>query len=151
MECSAFSLGQRFIGLREYKGAETNPHIRAWLADAGIPNAQDETPWCGAWLGYIAFLLGLPRPRGYARARSWLTVGTPIPLEDASADFDVVILKRGKAPQPGPETIEAAGHVGLFAALEGPRVLLLGGNQSDAVTVLPYPAKDVLGVRRLVA
>lgn len=150
MEATAFSLGQRFIGLREYPAAETNPHIRAWLADAGIPNADDETPWCGAFLGYLAFLLGLPRPRGYARARSWLTVGTPIALEDASPDYDVIVLRRGKAPQPGPEVIAAPGHVGLFAAVEGSRVLILAGNQGDAVSIAPFASKDVLGVRRLV-
>ena len=66
-----------------------------------------------------------------------------------SAGFDVVILKRGKAKQPGPDVIEAPGHVGLFAGREGNSVLVLGGNQSDAVNVKRFPASRVLGIRRL--
>ena len=63
--------------------------------------------------------------------------------------FDVVIFKRGPNPQPGPEVVNAPGHVGFFAALEGETVWVLGGNQSDTVKISGYPANDVLGVRRL--
>ena len=82
--------------------------------------------------------------------RSWLLVGRPLSLEEAAAGFDVVILKRGKSNQPGPDVIEAPGHVGLFAGREGNRILVLGGNQSDAVNVKGFPANRLLGIRRLV-
>ena len=72
-------------------------------------------------------------------------------LEEAAPGFDVVILKRGGGGnQPGPEVIEAKGHVGLYAGHEGTKILLLGGNQSDAVCVARYPANRLLGIRRLV-
>lgn len=108
----------------------------------------DDVAWCSALVNYIAWLLRLPRSKSLA-ARSWLSVGLPIPLEDAAAENDVVILKRGAPPQPGPERLDAPGHVGFFAALEGDRVLILGGNQNDQVSIAVFPAKDVLGVRRL--
>ena len=76
-------------------------------------------------------------------------MGRSVTIDAAEAGFDVVILKRGKAKQPGPDVIEAPGHVGLFAGREGNSVLVLGGNQSDAVNVKRFPASRVLGIRRL--
>lgn len=111
---------------------------------------------CSAFVSYIAFLLGLPRSKSLA-ARSWLAIGTPVELANARSGFDVVILKRGKTPQPGPEVLHAPGHVGFFSALSpafpgssrSGKVYLLGGNQGDAVSVAPFDTEDVLGVRRL--
>jgi len=60
-----------------------------------------------------------------------------------------VILKRGPGEQPGPEVIDAPGHVGLFAGFDATRVLLLGGNQSDTVQVSQYARDRILGIRRL--
>jgi hypothetical protein len=106
-------------------------------------------PWCSAFTNYICWLLRLPRSHNL-RARSWLAVGVPVTLTQAQVGFDVVILRRG-VDSPGPEVIDAPGHVAFFAALEGGDVLLLGGNQGDAVNVLRFPIDKVLGVRRLLA
>ena len=78
----------------------------------------DEVPWCSAFMNYICWLLRLPRSKSL-RARSWLSVGTPIDISDARPGFDVVILKRGIGRQPGPDNLTATGHVALFAGLEG--------------------------------
>lgn len=116
------------------------------LDNTWVPD--DDTPWCSAFTNYIAWLLRLPRSKSLA-ARSWLTVGTPVNIDQAKPGFDVVILTRGVDP-PGPEVLSAPGHVGFFAGLEQFRhVLLLGGNQDDQVMVAPYSATRVLGVRRL--
>jgi hypothetical protein len=56
---------------------------------------------------------------------------------------------RGTGKQPGPDVTAAPGHVGLFAGLEGTHVLVLGGNQSNGVSVARFPVARVLGVRRL--
>jgi hypothetical protein len=76
-------------------------------------------------------------------------VGRPIALEDAIVGWDIVILSRGPGEQPGPEVIDAPGHVGLYAGHYTTRVLLLGGNQSDTVQVSQYAKDRVLGVRRI--
>lgn len=145
---SAYEVAQRFDGLAEVPGTLSNPAILAMLQlDARWP-ADDQTPWCSAFANYIAFLLGLKRSRSLA-ARSWLLVGLPITLEDAIAENDVVILKRGGGNQPGPETINAQGHVGFFAGLSGELVRVLGGNQGDEVSIAAFPRTQVLGVRRL--
>lgn len=108
----------------------------------------DDVPWCSAFANHVARMLGLARSEDL-RARSWLKVGTAVELFEAKAENDVVILRRG-GNDAGPEVLDAPGHVGFFAGRQGPSVVLvLGGNQGDAVTIAPFHAADVLGVRRL--
>ena len=76
-----------------------------------------------------------------------LTVGTPIDVAAAEPGFDVVILNRGGVADP--TVIDAPGHVGFFDHRDGDQVVVLGGNQGDRVSVAPFRAADVLGVRRL--
>lgn len=146
-----FQLAMRYVGIKELTGGKHHPLIQWWLSlCAGFDlDAADETPWCSAFVNGIAWELRLPRSNS-AAARSWLLVGTPVPLEEAAVGYDVVILKRGTGKQPGPEvTSGASGHVGFFAGMEGDHVLLLGGNQNNAVSIARYPVSSVLGIRRL--
>lgn len=144
----AYTIAQRFSGLKEVPGQGDNPQILAMLKlDDDWPE-HDEVPWCSAFMNYICWLLRLPRSKSLM-ARSWLEIGKPIHISEARAGFDVVILKRGGDDQPGPEVPDAPGHVGLFAGLEDTEVLLLGGNQGDRVRVSHFPVKRILGVRRL--
>ena len=58
-------------------------------------------------------------------------------------------------PWPSPSIPEGAvvvlspNHVGFFSGLEGDRVFLLGGNQSDRVDRTPFPRSQVVAVRWL--
>lgn len=140
----------RFVGeVHEIPGANSDPAI-VWFHACTIGGvAVDEVPWCSSFASRVAWLHRLPRSKSKA-ARSWLLVGTPTPLELATAGWDVVVLSRGPGPQPGPEvTSGAAGHVGFFVGLEGDQVAVCGGNQSNGVTVARFPVANVLGVRRL--
>lgn len=110
--------------------------------------ADDEVPWCSALTNWVCWLLRLPRSKSLM-ARSWLLVGLAVRLEDARVGFDVVILSRGAQHQPGPEVIDAPGHVGFYSGHNRDYVFILGGNQSDMVSVGQYPKNRVLGVRRL--
>ncbi len=148
IETSAFDLAQRFVGVKEIPTDESNPQVLAMLKLDGDWPKGDHVPWCSAFTNYIAWLIRLPRSKSL-RARSWLTVGKAVELNDATIGFDVVILKRGGGRQPGPTVINAPGHVGFFAGREGKDVLLLGGNQNDAVNVTRYSSTRLLGVRRL--
>lgn len=148
MTVTAYDLAQRFVGFKETPGAASNPAVLAMLKLDGEWPKDDSVPWCSAFTNYVAWLLRLPRSKSLA-ARSWLTVGTPIGLLDAKPGFDVVILQRGDGVQPSADVLAAPGHVGWFAGLEGDQVLVLGGNQGDAVSIARFPKTRVLGVRRL--
>lgn len=146
---NAFDIAQRFVGIREVGGSVDNPQIMAMLKlDNDWPEA-DEVPWCSAFANYVCWLLRLPRSKSL-RARSWLLVGRGISLDEA-VPGDIIVLKRGRGEQPGPEVIEAPGHVGFYAGRSGDLIEVLGGNQSDTVKVSRYPRADLLGVRRITA
>ena len=124
-----------------------NPIILAMLRLDNEWPQNDEVPWCSALMNYICWLARLPRSKSLM-ARSWLTVGKGITLEQAEPG-DVIILKRGTGEQPGPEVLKAPGHVGFYAGRFGEFIEVLGGNQSDTVKISRYPVKRLLGVRRL--
>ncbi len=148
MITTPYQAAQRWIGKKEVPGAGANPLIMAALRlDHEWPQ-DDSVPWCAAWLNFICWQLGLPRSANL-RARSWLRIGQSISILQATPGFDIVIFRRAGADQPGPEVIDAPGHVGFFACLDGNDVLVLGGNQGDSVSVARYPTSRLLGVRRL--
>lgn len=142
MNVTLYSQAQRYVGVRELAGPHDHPLIRWWLSLCfdGQLELHDEVPWCSAFLNGMAWELGLARSKS-ALARTWLQVGTPVPLERARLGYDVVVLWRGDKASP-------AGHVGLYAGRDD-GVLLLGGNQSNAVSLATFPVDRVLGVRRL--
>ena len=164
MNVTAYDIAETYVGTRELSGEEDNPQILAWLrTDMQWPE-HDEVPWCSGFANDICKRLRLPRSKSL-RARSWLNVGRPIPLEQAKVGFDMVILKRGGGDQPGPDVIDAPGHVGFYAGHESPsamgavmsaggtpadgKVHVLGGNQGNAVSVASFPVSRILGIRRL--
>lgn len=147
MNITLYDLAQRFVGLRETAGPKDNGFI-VWAHSLCGLDTSDETPWCSAFVNALAWIMRLPRSKS-AAARSWLNVGMPIEIEKAEPGYDVVVLKRGTGPQPGPEIVNAPGHVGLFAGVDQAFVLVLGGNQGDQVSIARFPIANVLGVRRL--
>jgi len=148
IEISAFELGERFIGIREVVGVASNPQILAMLRLDDQWPVGDEVGWCSAFVNYICWLLRLPRSKSLS-ARSWLSLGEAVDLPNAEVGFDVVILKRGKGSDPGPEVLKAPGHVGFYAGLGEGTVLVLGGNQGDRVNVSSFARESILGIRRI--
>lgn len=149
MNITAFDLAQRFVGVKEVPGMKDNPMILSMLRLDGEWPEHDEVPWCSAFVNYIAWLLRLPRSKSLA-ARSWLGVGETVVHTATNVGFDVVVLSRGTNP--------SAGHVGFFAGwsnhdVEGTGVAMdvdiLGGNQSNTVSVASFSASRILGIRRL--
>lgn len=144
---TGFEMAQRFVGLKEVAGAINNDQIIAMLRlDTSWPQS-DEVPWCSAFVNYVCWLLRLPRSKSLL-ARSWLSVGAAINIDEATPGFDVVILDRTGGADKVSET--AAGHVGFFAGLDdNENIYVLGGNQGNSVNVSAYKYSDMLGIRRL--
>jgi len=149
MIVTAFDIAQRYAGVGELPGAQDHPLIQWWLSLCGFAlDSHDEIPWCSAFCQHAPWELRLPRSKS-ALARSWLGVGRTIALSEVVPGFDVVILQRGAGVQPGPENQTAPGHVGFYAGYQPPLVQILGGNQSNKVSIESFPYDRVLGVRRL--
>ena len=147
---TTFEHAQRYIGeIQERPGAADHPLIQWWLSLCRMGfDVHDEVPWCSAFINGIAWVHRLPRSKS-AAARSWLAIARAILLDDAIVGSDVIILQRGAGKQPGPEVLDAPGHVGFYAGRDGEFVLVLGGNQGNGVTIQRFDRRLILGIRRL--
>ena len=123
------------LGTREVPGPAANPRIREYLLAVDLPAADDETPWCAAFVSFVLQQAGLRGIRSGA-ARSFMDWGKPT-LAQLGA---VTVLWRES-----PTTWQ--GHVGFLLDLDDHNVFLLGGNQRDRVSVATYPVTRVLGHR----
>ena len=149
MIASPYELAERFIGTQEVNGQLDNPQVMAWLTTDNTWPEHDEVPWCSGFVNWVCKIMRAPRSKSLM-ARSWLGVGRPIRLEEARAGWDVCIFSRGGENEPGPDVLDAPGHVAFFSALGDEKmVFVLGGNQGNKVSVSRYERRRLLGVRRV--
>lgn len=134
------------LRVQEIPGPRHDERIIVYHSHTTLAAEADEVPWCSAFCCYCVDTCGLSiSGTGSARARSWLKWGVGIRYPALGC---VVVMKRGGPGQPGPEVIDAQGHVGFFAGFDDVgRVLSRGGNQSNRVCTKPYPVERVLGYR----
>lgn len=176
LKVSPLSIARTYLGTREVDGPGSNPFVLAWLSRVAPWASDDEVPWCGAFVYHCAAELELTRPKERpAAARSWLLAGRDVPLDQAEPGFDVVVFARPDEHGlfPGPGVLDAPGHVAFFVAghdgserysvsrvgeprppyvplsRQADHILVLGGNQGNAVSIAPFPVSRILGVRRL--
>lgn len=133
-----------YNGVREVDGEGDNARIVEYHAATSGRFQDDEVPWCSSFVNWCMDQAGVSRTNS-ARARSWLFWGRNISNPPIGA---ITILQRGNGEQPGPDILEAPGHVGFYVGdASDSEILLLGGNQGDAVNVRSYPTLRVLGYR----
>lgn len=126
--------GRKYIGEKEIKGPQHNPLILQFWKDikrGGIKD--DETPWCAAYVGGVLERSGIVSSR-FESASSYLKWGTK--LEEPVLGCVVVFTREG------------GGHVGFVVgkAANGD-LMVLGGNQSDAVNIRAFSRSRVTGYR----
>lgn len=131
-------IARKYIGLKEVAGPQNDPHILKWWKNIGTSFDQDSVPWCGAFVGGVLFEAGIKPVAGGASARAWLKL--PVKL-DRPAVGSVVVFYRG-SPQSG------QGHVGFVVGRDrAGNLMVLGGNQGDAINIKPFSRSRVLGYR----
>jgi uncharacterized protein (TIGR02594 family) len=129
---------RKYKGLSEIKGPHHNPHILKWARDMGTPIKDDETPWCGLFVGGTLAETGIQPVKGGAMARNWLKL--PVAL-DRMAYGAVCVGWRG-------DRDSVSGHVGYVVGVDASgNPVLLGGNQGDTVSERAFPKDRVLGYR----
>lgn len=125
---------RKFIGLAEVKGAQHNPEILQMWRDikrGGIKD--DETPWCAAFVGAMLERVGIRSSR-FESAKSYLDWGQHLALPVPGC---IVVFTR-----------QGGGHVGFAVGRDAAgNLLILGGNQSDAVNIRAFPVSRVSGYR----
>ena len=126
------------LGVREAPGTASNARILEYHQYTLLQADQDEVPWCSAFVNWVMAVCSIPRTNS-PLARSWLDWGQQLTRPRRGA---ICILRRGSASW--------TGHVGFWMGTEGfvdNHLLLLGGNQKDAVSVQSYPDHDLLDCR----
>jgi uncharacterized protein (TIGR02594 family) len=124
------------FSVRETPGSASSSAVLSYYRDAGRSDVRDDAvPWCAAFLGAMLKRGGFAGT-GSLLARSYLNWGDRIEAAKVGA---VAVLTRGSDA--------GAGHVGFVVGAAGGKVFLLGGNQSDAVTVEAFDTARVLGYR----
>lgn len=129
------------LGLKESPGRASTPRIRqAIVAAAGWLDPDDTvTAWCGCIRGLWGLETGTGVPSEHFRARSWMRWGSPVGTIREAVRGDTLIFQR-----------KGGFHVALFDRLgpDGARVFVLGGNQSNMVSVAPYRMDTLEAIRR---
>lgn len=125
---------RRHIGQKEVPGAGNNPIIIRWWQAISAPFRDDLTPWCAGYVGGCLEAVGIRSSRS-AAARSYLNWGINLGYAAMGA---VVVFERGAGK----------GHVGFVVGRDADGYLMvLGGNQGDAVNIKPFDQRRVLGYR----
>lgn len=126
----------REYGQREIAGTRHNARITSFFKELGHEQfASDETAWCAAFLGACLERAEYPSTRSLM-ARSYASYGKGSKTESIGA---VAVLSRGSNP--------ALGHVGFLLGWSEEQLWLLGGNQSNAVTVAPFARDRLVALR----
>lgn len=126
-----------YLGEREVPGTVHNSKILEWWAKIHAPFNNDETPWCAGFVGGVLEECEILSTRS-AAARSYLDWGTKLTGPYVGA---VVVFWRENRNGP-------MGHVGFVVGRDKlGNIMVLGGNQGDAVTIKPFPQYRVLGYR----
>ncbi|MCL6271684.1 TIGR02594 family protein [Sansalvadorimonas sp. 2012CJ34-2] len=127
------------IGTQEKRGSESNEAIIGWAEDLEITAYNDDDiPWCGL---FVAHCVGSqmpeePLPVNPLGARQWARFG-----HEVSPRLGAVMVFWRGSPSGW------KGHVGLYWAEDDEAYHILGGNQSNAVTVTRISRKRLLTAR----
>jgi uncharacterized protein (TIGR02594 family) len=127
-------------GVKEIPGKPENPLIRAFHYSIGLV-ANEDTAWCGSFVGFCHKTTAYELPKGPSAARSWLNAGEVVASLDLALPGDVIILWRGSKDG-------WQGHVGFYERHTTSLVTLLGGNQGDELSIASFGRDRLLGIRR---
>lgn len=125
-------------GTLEAPGAADNPVILGWAKEVGKDVAAvygaDSIPWCGLLVAVVCRRAGKPVIAGPLWARNWARWGQKA---DKASLGDVLVFQR-----PG------GGHVGFYIAEDESAYHVLGGNQSDRVSIARIAKSRCIAARR---
>lgn len=130
-------------GVREVPGRADNATIMEWAKEvekaldvSHLGYTADSIPWCGLFAAIVAVRAGWAdqTPKTPLWAKSWLAFGQKA---DKPSFGDVMVFGR-----------DGGGHVAFYVGEDKSYWHVLGGNQSDAVTITRIAKTRLLGARR---
>ncbi len=128
---------RKLYGTFEVAGPDDNPVILGWAKEVGLAKdyIDDAIPWCGLFMAMVAKRAGKPVVEGPLWARNWANFAKPA---DKAQLGDVLVFRRA----------QGSGHVGLYVGEDYGAYHVLGGNQSDGVTITRIARDRCIAIRR---
>lgn len=126
----------RYLGLYEIKGKLHNATIMQWAKEVGVQKiyTSDEIAWCGLFVAKVVLKAGFPAVKDPLWALNWRNFGT---VQKVAMLGDILVFKR-----------DGGGHVGFYVAEDKDCYHVLGGNQSDSVSITRILKSRCVGIRR---
>lgn len=126
----------RLYGTLEKIGPDSNPEILAWAEEVGLSSTYtgDDIPWCGLFVATVAHRAGWNVVDTPLWARSWVNFGV---AADVPSLGDILVFSR-----------DGGGHVALYVAEDAQCYHVMGGNQSDSVSITRINKTRLLAARR---
>lgn len=122
-------------GTTEIVGQQSNPVIMGWARELNLKQyTNDDTPWCGLYLGIVMKRADRQVVKDPLLARNWSNFGVASPSPMLA---DVLVFQR-----------ETGGHVGLYCFENKTHFGVLGGNQSNAVNIVMIAKNRLIACRR---
>ncbi len=128
---------RRLLGTKEISGPRHNQVIMGWARKLGIFYREDETPWCGLFVAHCMSQVTDRQPSNPLGSRNWDSYGKALnePVPGAILRF-----WRGS-----PRSWK--GHVGFYVGEDASYYHVLGGNQSNAVTIAKIAKRRLVSIR----
>jgi len=124
------------IGVTEIAGKQHSKRVLSYWELSKLPFRDDETPWCAGFVGAMLEDCGIKSTRS-GMARSYQNWGQPC----GAVPGAIVVFWRGSKSG-------GSGHVGFVTGKDQRgNLLVLGGNQGDAVNIKPFSQDRVLAYR----
>jgi uncharacterized protein (TIGR02594 family) len=128
---AAYIIALNEISTSEIKGVQHNPKILEYFTATSLTATSDETAWCAAFVNWCLKQAGVSGTNS-ARTRSFMAWGRGVHIDEAKQG-DIVVF---------------ANHVGFFAGkVDDTTIHVLGGNQSNSVTISRYNISSILSIR----
>jgi uncharacterized protein (TIGR02594 family) len=130
-EYSWMQIAQKEKGQAEIAGPKHNKRIVEYHQRTTLKAKDDETPWCSSFVNWCVGNAGYS-VTGSAAARSWAKYGQSCKPHEGC----IVVMTR-----------IGGGHVGFYVRETAKYVYILGGNQSNKVSIAGYDKGRIIAYR----
>lgn len=125
-----------YMGTKEIAGPQSNSVIIGWAKKLGGWIASyyknDDIPWCGLFVANCFAEHGMETANQALSALAWADWGQKSPVAEGA----VLVFKR-----------TGGGHVGFYVGEDSAAYHVLGGNQSDSVSITRIAKDRLVAVR----
>ena len=127
------------LGTKEVKGKDNNPIIMNWAYELDQWYTGDDVPWCGLFMAHCMRVGSPNEPQNFNRlgARAWRAFGKEVPPSLGC----IGVFWRTHPTQSN------NGHVAFIIGESRDYYVILGGNQSDNVTITKISKNRLLECR----